>query len=258
MTGAIVAPRARGVLGSAMLGVLIVGFVLWILADTGLFNNSDAYGSGVSIPGSAVIRFPRGEVDGTFQVGYYSTNTNGIILPEAQLAVQPVTGQARPIVVRDLGGSDESRTDTSSVLSERIWRIQVPQAGDYRVLITGTNRGYGGAGEIAFGHTSASNLASLALGIGLAAEIALGLIWFALGRVTRRIAPTGVGAAEKFQALAYMPRVIGMMRANRGATPQVTAPVSKLDQLEQLGQLHERGALTDEEFAAEKARVLGR
>jgi hypothetical protein len=30
-----------------------------------------------------------------------------------------------------------------------------------------------------------------------------------------------------------------------------------IEQLKQLGELHEQGVLTDEEFAAEKAKVLG-
>jgi hypothetical protein len=31
----------------------------------------------------------------------------------------------------------------------------------------------------------------------------------------------------------------------------------KINELTQLGQLHEQGVLTDEEFAAQKAKVLG-
>jgi hypothetical protein len=31
----------------------------------------------------------------------------------------------------------------------------------------------------------------------------------------------------------------------------------KIEQLKQLGQLHEQGILTDEEFAAQKAKLLG-
>jgi len=32
---------------------------------------------------------------------------------------------------------------------------------------------------------------------------------------------------------------------------------SQITQLQQLGQLHEQGVLTDEEFAAQKAKILG-
>jgi Short C-terminal domain len=39
--------------------------------------------------------------------------------------------------------------------------------------------------------------------------------------------------------------------APRGLTPEV------VDELKQLGELHEQNVLTDEEFAAEKAKLLG-
>ena len=40
-------------------------------------------------------------------------------------------------------------------------------------------------------------------------------------------------------------------------TPATAAAPSMLDQLDQLATLHERGALTDDEFAAAKAKLLG-
>jgi hypothetical protein len=39
--------------------------------------------------------------------------------------------------------------------------------------------------------------------------------------------------------------------------PQPAAAADPLDQLERLGKLHEQGVLTDDEFAREKAKVLG-
>jgi hypothetical protein len=44
------------------------------------------------------------------------------------------------------------------------------------------------------------------------------------------------------------------------APPQAAAggiETNSVEQLKQLGQLHEQGVLTDEEFAAQKAKVLG-
>lgn len=40
------------------------------------------------------------------------------------------------------------------------------------------------------------------------------------------------------------------------APPAAAAP-DPIEQLKQLGELHEQGVLTDEEFAAQKAKVLG-
>jgi hypothetical protein len=46
------------------------------------------------------------------------------------------------------------------------------------------------------------------------------------------------------------------------AQPAPAAPAAggmddKIEQLKQLGELHEQGILTDEEFAAQKAKILG-
>jgi Short C-terminal domain len=42
------------------------------------------------------------------------------------------------------------------------------------------------------------------------------------------------------------------------AAPAPPAAPDPIEQLRQLGELHQQGVLTDEEFAAEKAKVLGR
>ncbi len=39
--------------------------------------------------------------------------------------------------------------------------------------------------------------------------------------------------------------------------PEPQAPADPIAQLRDLGQLHEQGILTDEEFAAQKAKILG-
>jgi hypothetical protein len=39
--------------------------------------------------------------------------------------------------------------------------------------------------------------------------------------------------------------------------PAVAAGPDPIEQLKELGQLHEQGILTDEEFAAQKAKILG-
>lgn len=42
------------------------------------------------------------------------------------------------------------------------------------------------------------------------------------------------------------------------AGPAASAPDASVDALERLAAMHQRGELTDEEFAAAKARLLGR
>jgi predicted flap endonuclease-1-like 5' DNA nuclease len=52
-------------------------------------------------------------------------------------------------------------------------------------------------------------------------------------------------------------------QAYQAAPPPAAAPVSRgtspddITRLEQLGKLHEQGILTDQEFAAQKAQILG-
>jgi hypothetical protein len=41
------------------------------------------------------------------------------------------------------------------------------------------------------------------------------------------------------------------------AAPQAAAAPDPIEQLKQLGELHQQGVLTDEEFAAQKAKLLG-
>ncbi len=43
----------------------------------------------------------------------------------------------------------------------------------------------------------------------------------------------------------------------QGAAPQGGAPADPIAQLKELGELHSQGVLTDEEFAQQKARLLG-
>jgi hypothetical protein len=59
-------------------------------------------------------------------------------------------------------------------------------------------------------------------------------------------------------------RISGLENQAYAAPPPAAAPPqasgmspAAMDQLKQLGQLHDQGVLTDEEFAQQKARLLG-
>jgi hypothetical protein len=55
------------------------------------------------------------------------------------------------------------------------------------------------------------------------------------------------------QAILDQINASGMASAN-----DTTAPADVMQQLQQLGELHHAGVLTDEEFAAKKTELLGR
>ena len=46
-------------------------------------------------------------------------------------------------------------------------------------------------------------------------------------------------------------------RAEMAVPVQTAAPADPIAQLKELGELHQSGVLTDEEFAAQKAKILG-
>lgn len=57
---------------------------------------------------------------------------------------------------------------------------------------------------------------------------------------------------------AYRPSTAASKPAAPQAAPSAAKPVDSIEQLRQLGNLRDAGVLTDEEFAAKKAEILGR
>jgi membrane protease subunit (stomatin/prohibitin family) len=80
---------------------------------------------------------------------------------------------------------------------------------------------------------------------------------FAAGRATgRRMAAQDAAQADQGQRVSSA----GSQQAQQAGPAQVSAASSEatmMDQLSQLSMLHQQGALTDDEFAAAKAKVLG-
>jgi Short C-terminal domain len=70
-------------------------------------------------------------------------------------------------------------------------------------------------------------------------------------RVSRRQAERW---ADQGQA---SPAYLGGAPAQPAAPAATAAPAAPVDQLKELGELHASGVLTDEEFAAQKAKLLG-
>jgi Short C-terminal domain len=64
-------------------------------------------------------------------------------------------------------------------------------------------------------------------------------------------------AAEEEQAYDQAPAEEQAPAEDQEQTASVPPPADPADEIEHLAQLHESGALTDEEFAAAKAKILG-
>ncbi|HUO70004.1 MAG TPA: SHOCT domain-containing protein [Solirubrobacteraceae bacterium] len=65
------------------------------------------------------------------------------------------------------------------------------------------------------------------------------------------------GAAEEEQAYDQAPAEQQAPAEDQQQTAYAPPPADPADEIEHLAQLHTSGALTDEEFAAAKAKVLG-
>jgi hypothetical protein len=77
------------------------------------------------------------------------------------------------------------------------------------------------------------------------------------GRVQRRQAEKYAGRDANIYAereAAYEQQMAPVQQ--QAPAPEASGEDSVIDQLERLGQLHSSGVLTDEEFAAEKAKLL--
>jgi hypothetical protein len=71
--------------------------------------------------------------------------------------------------------------------------------------------------------------------------------------------PTG-GAAPRIvvpSTFASTVQPVGSVQPVQPVQPAQTPDEARISELERLGQMHAQGVLTDEEFASEKARVLG-
>lgn len=78
-------------------------------------------------------------------------------------------------------------------------------------------------------------------------------------RTARRTSRRTSRRAASRQAAAAPPQQVVYEQAPAPAAPAAPAPAETdaYAQLKQLGDLHAQGILTDEEFAAEKAKLLG-
>jgi len=74
-------------------------------------------------------------------------------------------------------------------------------------------------------------------------------------------ASTVAGRVNHRQQQKWAQQDAQQMQAQPQAAPQQAAPAAPaadpIQQLKELGELHQSGVLTDEEFAAQKAKILG-
>jgi len=202
-------------------GVVVAIVVLGIVDLVGVFSNGDAYGR-VDIPGNKVLELPKREVDVSFEAQVASTDGSdgGLVVPALSLTVERADGRGPDAPVVESFGSS---TSVNGDAHERVWKVRITTAGSYRVITSGEVGSYVDP-QLTFGHEASLGPFFDLLFVALVGSL---FVWVLAGRAVRRAA-----AAHPSREDAVLTRV------------------------DKLADLRQRGALPEEEFAAEKARIL--
>ncbi len=210
-----------GTLAAVSLGGLITTMVIGASAD-----KYGAYGE-VPIPGVAEVRLPAGEAIVSFHVGGYGGR--GLRVPPLNFDITPPPGAPDPSVTEDLGATVSVNDDAH----RRVWFMRVEVEGSYRIATKGEVNGFVEP-RLAFGRTRSVEgplwlFAALSM---ISVDLAIAAWWFG-----RRGRDTG---SSELPTAAFLPSDEGV----------------RLEQLKTISALRDSGALTQEEFEAEKRRIL--
>jgi hypothetical protein len=239
------APRIAIVVSILTLIASIVGFVAALVLNTFVLDEYDAYGE-VTIPGSTSLQLPAGEMTVSFHTVSTGRPTSGFPIPDLSFGITPTAGLPEPTVTENIGGT----TSVNSDVRVRIWTVHISQAGTYDVEAKGSVDGYI-APRLAFGHDGSHGWVLWLFGglfvVGLL-ELFAALIWSA--RVAKKARPL-----EPHEHLK-----IDEPTSSTGPAPEAgytpTDQGVRLEQIRQLAALRDSGALTAEEYTAEKRRIL--
>lgn len=227
MAGGRAAPRIFILSAVLTLVVAAVGFIVTVVLNAVILDKYDEYGE-VPIPGSSSLHLPAGEATVSFHtqtVG--SPSGGGVPVPPLGLTITPPEGIPQPTV-------DENWGTTTSINNDvhiRVWTVQIPKEGTYEISTDGQVNGYINP-QLAFGKDSSNATMAWVFG---------GL--FVLGLV------------ELTAAIIYA------VKSGKRASP-VRDPYTptddgiRIEQLKNLTALRDSGALTEDEFEAEKRRIL--
>jgi Short C-terminal domain len=240
------APRIAIVVSILTLVGSILGFVAVVILNAFVLDKYDAYGE-VAIPGSSSLHLPEGEVTVSFHTLITGRATSGFPIPDMGLRIDPPPGVPEPEVTESVGATTTVNSDTHV----RIWVAQIPQAGTYEITTEGDVQGYISP-RLAFGHDSSHGWLLWLFGglfvMGLF-ELFGACVWAAKsGKKARPLAPhelLNVGDATWNNVPP--PPAAGFTPTDQGI---------RMQQLQHLAALRDSGALTEEEFEAEKRRTL--
>jgi Short C-terminal domain len=223
-----------------------IGLVASLVLNAFVLDEYDAYGE-VPIPGSTSLHLPAGEMTVSFHTLSTGRPTSGFPIPDLSFSITPPAGVPKPQVTENVGGT----TSVNSDVHVQVWTVQIPQVGTYDIEADGKVAGYIDP-RLAFGHGSTYGWlwwlfgGLLALGI---IELVAALIWSA--KSAKRARPLEPHELQPFNDATWN---AAPLQAVPSHTPNDQG--IRLEQLKQLAALRDSGALTEDEFEAEKRRIL--
>ena len=154
----------------------------------------------------------------------------------------------KPQVTESVGGTTTVNSDTHV----QVWVVQIPQEGTYDIDADGKVNGYINP-RLAFGHGSSYGWLTWVFG-GL---LALGVVR-AGGRVDCGLPgrPRRRGRLRRRRLMSRQRTDVESRRLRPSPSYTPTDQGMRLEQLRQLAALRDSGALTEDEFEAEKRRIL--
>lgn len=246
---------------AVLLGVAIVTLVVSILGLVGsillnafVFDKYDAYGE-VSVPGTAELQLPAGEVTITFHtLAIGPAGGGGLPIPQLGMDIDPPPGVAQPEVVESFGAT----TSVNNDIRRRVWVAHIRADGTYRITTDGKVSAFIDP-RLAFGHGSTLGWVPWLFGALLPVGV-VGLVVSVLWLTRRRRGdpvpawpePADFGGDGDDAVVADWPAEPS--RPTAAYTP--TDEGVRIEQIKHLAALRDSGALTDKEFEQEKRRVL--
>lgn len=243
------APRLLLSVAVVTMVLTAIGFVLTLVLNAFVLDKYDAYGE-VPIPGKASLQLPAGEATITFHATAIGYPSGAMPIPDLQMSLQGPDGGHDPQVTESIG----TTTTVNNDMRRRVWVAQVPQQGTYDVITDGNVSAFLNP-TLAFGRGSdyGSLPWILAAVFGVAVlDMIVALVW--LARTKRRpsvgLAPNPFGGSVRVgdPPPAASTRRESVVPSDSGV---------RIEQLKTLAALRDSGALTEQEFEAEKRRVLG-
>jgi putative oligomerization/nucleic acid binding protein len=233
-------PRILTVVAAVTMVVAGIGFVATLMLNAFVFDEYDAYGE-VPIPGSSRLELPAGDVTVTFHTVLVGGSGNGLPVPPLKYRMTGPDGVDVQLA-EDYGGTTTVNNDARV----RIGYLHLSVAGTYDVELDGNVSAYLDP-SLAFGHGSSYGHLPwiLAVVFGFAVvDLIVARVWAA--RVRRRPVDAPQWSADESATPAI--RAVPTYESSDDAL--------RVQTLESLARLRDSGALTQNEYDAEKKRVL--